>query len=243
MMVMARYRDALASIPPPGRGCHTSLLSVADRGTLAGVDPQQLFSDIRGAIPPGTRRIPDKEILDAITKALTDLQCESFTPRPRPHPVARDGKAVLQRIIAQATITTEVDLWEASPIRILSTPQDDAALLLSTLYGPTDLVWMGEQYDAGILGDTIRTAGDWLAYFHAGGQTAPHIIPNPVDGIPRTKKTGDGVTLRGDGNVQTFRFCIVEFDSLSRDEQLRFWSAVKLPIIALIDSGGKSIHG
>ena len=35
---------------------------------------------------------------------------------------------------------------------------------------------------------------------------------------------------------------MVEFDDLSREDQIRFWSAVKLPIVALIDTGGKSIH-
>lgn len=36
---------------------------------------------------------------------------------------------------------------------------------------------------------------------------------------------------------------MAEFDNLDRTEQIKFWSAVKLPIVALIDSGNKSIHG
>jgi hypothetical protein len=35
---------------------------------------------------------------------------------------------------------------------------------------------------------------------------------------------------------------MAEFDTLSREDQIRFWSAVKLPIVALIDSGRRSIH-
>jgi hypothetical protein len=35
---------------------------------------------------------------------------------------------------------------------------------------------------------------------------------------------------------------MAEFDTLSREDQLRFWSVVSLPIIALVDTGGKSIH-
>jgi hypothetical protein len=30
---------------------------------------------------------------------------------------------------------------------------------------------------------------------------------------------------------------------MSREDQIKFWAAVKLPVCALIDSGGKSIHG
>jgi hypothetical protein len=215
---------------------------VANRGTLAGIDPQQILSDIRQAIPTGNRRVTDREIADAITKAMADHQGGTFTPRPRPHPVVQDGAAALRRLIGQGTITTEVDLWECSPIRLWSTPPDDPALLIEVLYTPDDLLWIGERHDAGILGDTIRTAGEWITHFHNCGQTAPHIILNPLTGLPTTKKTGDGETLRGDGNVATFRFCVVEFDTLSREDQIRFWSAVKLPIVALIDSGGKSIH-
>jgi hypothetical protein len=63
-----------------------------------------------------------------------------------------------------------------------------------------------------------------------------------LTGTPATSKTADKTTLRGDNNVKAFRHCLAEFDNLTREEQFRFWSAVKLPIVALIDSGGKSIH-
>ncbi|HNS91236.1 MAG TPA: hypothetical protein PKJ72_14455, partial [Deltaproteobacteria bacterium] len=39
-----------------------------------------------------------------------------------------------------------------------------------------------------------------------------------------------------------YRYCVVEFDDLSREDQIRFWSSAHLPIVALIDTGGKSIH-
>jgi hypothetical protein len=45
-----------------------------------------------------------------------------------------------------------------------------------------------------------------------------------------------------DACIKTFRYCLVEFDDLSREDQIRFWSAVRLPVVCLIDSGGKSIH-
>lgn len=119
---------------------------------------------------------------------------------------------------------------------------NDAILLLETLFATNDLIWIGERYQAGKIGDTIRTAEGWIAYFKAGGRTASHIILNPLSGIPTVKKSGDGETLRGDGNVATYRFCMAEFDTLNREDQIRFWSAIKLPLCALIDSGGKSLH-
>jgi hypothetical protein len=35
----------------------------------------------------------------------------------------------------------------------------------------------------------------------------------------------------------------VEFDALPREDQLAFWWAVRLPVVVLVDSGGKSVHG
>jgi len=119
---------------------------------------------------------------------------------------------------------------------------NDAILLLETLYRPEDLLWVGDRNEPGSIGDTVRTAGEWIAIFRNGGATAPHIIPNPLTGTPAPTKAGDKISLRGDSNVATYRFCMVEFDNLNKVDQIRFWSAIKLPIVCLIDSGGKSIH-
>jgi hypothetical protein len=81
-----------------------------------------MFSDLRSAIPKGKRRISDREIQDAASKALSDHRGGTFTPRPRPAPIIQNGAAALQRIIDQSKITTEVDLWEASPISLWEAP-------------------------------------------------------------------------------------------------------------------------
>jgi hypothetical protein len=186
--------------------------------------------------------VPDKEIQEAINRSMADFNGGTFIPRSRPAPIVQEVKTALRRIIDQGKIHDEVDIWESSPIRLLEEPQGDPALFLETLYSQNDLVWIGERYDTGIIGDTIRTAGEWIAFFRNSGKTAPFIIINPLTGATTTTKTGDKPTLRGDGNVATFRFCLVEFDTLSREDQIRFWSAAKLPIVALVDTGGKSIH-
>jgi len=242
MTAADRYQVKLQSIPAPGTGCNPYLLGVADQGVMAGIDPQTIHDDIRQAIPQGDRRVSDAEITRAINRALADHQAGTYTPRPRQDPAVKDGKAALRRIIDQAPFDDEVDIWEASPLRVWDPPKDHAALLLSVLYAPDDLVFIGERYGDGILGDTIRPVSEWIRYFQDGGKTGPHIIVNPLDGIPRPKKDGSGDTLRGDANVREYRYCVVEFDDLGREDQIRFWSAARLPIVALIDSGNKSIH-
>lgn len=242
MSAAARYSEALKSIPSPPNGCHTAILGVANRGVMAGIDAQQIFDDIRKSIPQGSRRIPDREIQDAINKALVGHQQGTFTPKPRQAPVVSDGKAALQKIIESSDISDEADLWELSPIRLHDEPQHDPVLFLQTLFRADDFVWIGDRHDPGILGDTIRTQQEWLTYFENGGQTKPFIIINPLTGQPAPKESGEGETFRGNRNVAEYRYGLSEFDNLSREDQIRFWTAIKLPIVALIDSGGKSIH-
>lgn len=119
---LLRYQTNITNPVPPGQGCHGWIMSSANLGIIAGQDPDQIFTDIRRSILPGKRRITDREIQDAIQKAMTDLRAGQWTPRPRPKPIVKDGQAVLQRIIDSAKITTEVDLWEASPIRLWEEP-------------------------------------------------------------------------------------------------------------------------
>ena len=242
MSIKDRYREALNNIPAPGTGggCHPSLLSVANYGVKIGVDMNQLFEDIRRSIPHGRRLVTDREITDTIKKASSERG--NFTPQIKPKPIISDGKTALQKIIESSTIDTEVDLLESSPIRLLDDPRQDSVLLIETLYRPDDLIFIGDRIQPGIIGDTIRTVADWITYFKKGGKTSPHFIINPLSGKPAPTKCGSKESLRGDACVKAFRYCLVEFDNLSHEDQIRFWSAVKLPVVALIDSGNKSIH-
>ncbi|MBA4419270.1 MAG: hypothetical protein C0392_15400 [Syntrophus sp. (in: bacteria)] len=238
-----RYNKVLNQIPPPGgNGCHASLLGVANLGVSAGLDGEQIFSDILQNIPQGKRRVSDREILDAVNKALSDHNGGRFTPTPRPQPIVANGKTALQRIIEQGKISDEADLWEHSPIRLYDEPEKDPVLFLETLFPIDALIWIGTKYQEGVMGATIRTTGEWIQYFRNGGATAPHIITNPLSGKPALTESGDKETYRGNNNVKAYHYSPVEFDNLPRESQIRFWSAIKLPIVALIDTAGKSLH-
>ncbi len=239
-----RFTDALSSFPPPGMGdgCNLRILGAANHGVRAGLDPDEIFQRIRAAVPAGRRRVTDGEIIRAVDKALRDHRRGSWTPTPRPAPVVPNGEAALRNIIRQGTTSEEADLWESSPFRLWGEPRHDPAVLMKALYEPGDYIFIGERHDAGVIGETVRTRDEWLSHFQAGGKTAPHFIINPLTGRPAPTRDGERETLRGDGCV-AFRYALVEFDHLTRQDQFRFWTAIRLPIVALIDSGGKSIHG
>ena len=69
-----------------------------------------------------------------------------------------------------------------------------------------------------VIGTYNKAAGAWCRI-------------NPVD--------GKGISM---SNVTAFNFVLVESDSISKAEQLAFYRKWKLPIVAAVDSGNKSIH-
>jgi hypothetical protein len=240
----SRYQEALKQkIISPGCGCHRSLLSVANIAVREGIEPDRIFDDIRANIPEGSRKVFDREIQDAINKALADHDKGTFTPKPKPAPVVSDGKEALRKIINQSPIKDEADLWELSPIRLNNEPKDDPSLFLEVVFNENDLIWIDEFDEIGKPGENIKPVAEWINEFQNGRKTAPHIIVNPLTGEPAPLKSDpDKMTYRGDNCISTFKYCLSEFDNLTHEEQIRFWTSIQLPIVALIDTGGKSIH-
>ena len=245
MAAIDRYQDNLSNPVAPGTGENFNpswLPSTAILGVMAGIDPQQIHDDIRRVTPAGNRPVPDKEISRSINNALRAWGTGTFTPQPRPKPLVNDGRAALSKIIESAVITTEADLWESSPVRLMDEPEKDAVLLYENLFDGNDFVWSADRHEPGTP-STIRPVCEWTMLIREGKiSLPPFFIINSLSGMPAQKKSGDGVTYRGDECVMRFRYCLAEFDNLSREDQIRFWSACKLPIRALIDSGNKSIH-
>ena len=243
------YEAALKATPAPGSGCHPHLLTIANIGTRAGRDRNQIFNDIRQAIPDGRRKVPDREIWDAIDKAEKDNPqtdrhsgpAQAWKPDP---PVKRpriDADTLRSKIMAAGS-DNEADLCEASPTRLIGQPEDDAVLLLKHLYQSEDFLFIGDTYAT-----EVKTARDWVEHIEQRGTAGlPFIIPNPLTGQEHAASNGNR-SHRCDAAVKQFRFALVEFDDMSRSDQLLFWSGwiqtPKLPKVAcLIDSGNKSIH-
>ncbi|WP_136063703.1 hypothetical protein [Pontiella sulfatireligans] len=245
MAIIDKYTDALKSIPAPGGdGCHASLLGASTLGIMAGLTEQQILADVRVSIPSGKRRVSDREIIDAIKRARMDTQPlgeksdhKPVSPRPRPpEPLIKPSYS--DHLIQKGTGFTELDFINASPVPLIYEPQHDARLILETLYRPDDILFIGERYDT-----VVHPVSEWLRIIDKQGTAGlPHIVPNPVTGGKHPAQSRKP-SFRCDAAIKSFRFCIIEFDNLSRAEQLAFWAAVPLPVAALIDSGNKSVHG
>ncbi len=248
--ILERYESSLGTLPAPGGGgCHAAILGAANLGALVGLDAATIEQDIRSHIPHGGRRVPDREIHDAVRKALSE--CRAAPGRMRHQRVRQkrrpakpappfDGKRYLKTLLERGDGADEADLWELSPYRIGWEPGPlDAITLLKTLYSSQERLFIGGVYDKRVL-----PLERHLELINAG-IVAPHIIPNPMDG--QQHDTGSGnPSCRCDKAVADHRFSIVEFDNLPKADQYAFWYSVitgrLLPVAALIDSGGKSIH-
>jgi hypothetical protein len=233
---VARYMEALKNLPRPGDGCglHTRLLGVANIGVRANISPTRICQDIRQSIPVGGRAVPDSEIQDAVKKAAHDggtAPAPILTVRPRVAP------ALLRWLIEQGKGRDEEFLRKASPLPPGAEGLRQTVLLLLSLYDKNEFLFIGDRIDKRVL-----SVAEWLELASYDRPLGPFIIPNPVTGRPGPTKSG-GQSFRSDSNVGAFRFAVVEFDNLSREDQLAFWSTVNLPVAALVDTGGKSIHG
>jgi hypothetical protein len=233
MSAALRYQDQIGNPVAPGGGCHGWLLSTANLAKLAAIPAEQCFSDLRRVIPPGVRRIPDKEISDAIHKAFT----LDFVPTARPKPLVDDGNAALAKIISQGKFSSETELIESSPIEIPFDFKMQQQLFFEIMFEWKDFIFIGDREDKGTT-KTIRPQCEWLEV----GAPGPFIIINPLSGYPAPKKDGTGESYRSDGCVNTYRHCLVEFDNIPLEDQIKFWSAAPLPVKALIHTGNKSIH-
>jgi len=228
------------------------MLGAANYGVLAGLGATDILSDLQSiAAARGGRHVPEREIRAAIEHAratvvirggnkATSNSAVDIVGIPGPKLIV-DPNDARQRIIQKAVGITDTDILAASPIRISPCPAQKTTLVLRALYTSSEKLFIGARRQPGIAGTTLRTASAWISHFAAGGGTAEHIIANPLTGKAGLT-LGGKKSFRADSCVSSFRFAVCEFDDLTRDQQLAFWSGVSWPVAALIDSGGKSIH-
>lgn len=265
-----RFEEALRALPPPGgNGCHPALLGAANYGAMAGLDEDEMVTRLAANIPKGTRPVTGSELRDAARKALQDhalrltgVRVTADAKRAK-FETNFDVRRFMLDHLKTGSGVKDSDIASLSAVRIPPEPAAHADLLLATLYdGEAEVsLFIGGPRDT-----KVRSVKEWRANFAGKPSPLPHIIPNPFTGLQGPTKDGRGVSFRADSCVAQFGYCVAEFDSFPlyllddsvagelsrngelvrpafpRDWQLAFWATVPLPIVALIDSGGKSIH-
>lgn len=141
---------------------------------------------------------------------------------------------------------TEDQVREASHLTSSQTSLDEASAFLSALYDAKDLINIvtqckieesatGEKKARPIGFGRTLTRDAWLASLKNGG------VPQGTGGTWGRLNPTDGKGI-ADTNVARHRFLLLESDSLPLELQLSFLATLKLPMAAIVHSGGKSYH-
>jgi hypothetical protein len=127
------------------------------------------------------------------------------------------------------------EILNDSPVHVKGDPANHWHLLLRRLI-PSDVVWIGNIRDSGSpeCASNFKTVADWLSYERPPGN---FICPNAFK---------NAVCTRSNDNVVALRCLVVESDVLNKNEVgaiFRWLMACGLNLVAVVDTGGKSLHG
>lgn len=141
------------------------------------------------------------------------------------------------------------DFFHDSPLHLEPSHDGQTRQLIESLFEPQDILWMGDTYDSGQPAHraNFRPACEWLE--------TQHLPPRLSAGTYR-----QGSISRSHSHLVTQPYLIIESDDLighkpendrEREENRRLNAALmhfladrfQLDLRALIDTGGKSLHG
>jgi hypothetical protein len=175
------------------------------------------------------------EIRHSVANAYKRDYCGSGTATPRVEFKPYDPD-MLAEVAARVPLEITDDwLAEVSPECVLDvTP----ATFLDAIFHPGECVWSGkhdaDDGDIYHIGDTAAAANmvEYLKNFSKGGK----YLINPVNGLEING------SIRSEPNLTDFRHLLIESDKAPRDLWLRMIVQVHAPILALYESGRRSIH-
>lgn len=236
----------------PSEGHHTSLFSRALRLAWNEVPPEQAFyilSDwwTQSALRPLKPRELESQIANAYREVGRQRPSgrrfkglpKGF-PSPPPRILTPTQDDVLKAEILQSLPPELVFRWGAE---LFHQGKDAAVRFLRTIFSPDDLVCAG-----GAL-SSMQTLcwSDWLALWGDSDTIPQFIVPNPM-------RACEGVTKEGNRSSRCKsnaclpaqrRVSVVEFDNGSLEEQARLLLvlATTCPLVAVVFSGRRSLHG
>jgi len=229
MSALSKYEDGLRSYPPRGSGLHQFIMGLACLGAIAELPPETVIQDMNASLAG----IKPNEASDAVKKAFaTDRAFSEYEPikaKPTKKPKTIDD-------FINHTPRDPLELWEISPIP-LEDPDNDALLLLETLYSDQEYLFIGDVFDS-----RVYRVG---ALKKANLASQPHIIPNPMTGKEGITDMGKA-SFRCENAVADARFAVCEMDDVPIEKQTAFWMEcirIGIPVSAVIHSGRKSLHG
>lgn len=232
---------------------HQDILAISLTLVGDGVPDQQIYQIIREHFPPDKT---DKEIWDAIrgahAKSPQPLQRRNvnltFTPKPKTDQVTKEQAIHNAEQFLRGFSISEENVIRCSPYCIPD--HREGASVLMELYRPDEFLNVVCKYTipedkpnkANPCGaGCTKTAQEWREYFGSHGvpesKAGAWLRPNPCaqEGTGKEKSYCDS-------DITARRFLLIESDCLPLEVQLPLLCRLRLPIAALIYSGGSSYH-
>ena len=233
MSALSKYNESLQNPPKRGQGLHQWALKVAMLGVMAEIPLQTIITE-------GEQKLvglKPREMEQAVRKASNSTVTSDFVPKPEKPLYAPVIKNPLDAFISGQS-SDLAELQRKAPLDVSGvSPADMPYVLLETLYDPNESLFIGDVYTKEVLQVWQWLERDLSLY--------PHIIPNPMSG--KVEQTTEGKdSMRCEAAVSDMRYAVCEMDEVSLDKQVSFWLKciqIKLPVAAVIHSGGKSLHG
>jgi hypothetical protein len=255
-----RTRDEIANPAPAGERHHQAI-KIAVSLIAQGLIDDAVFAQLRSMYD---NDVSDRELSNIIAWA----SARNPQPRTNNHKGTVTSKVSLAPTPARVTSQqakanvegflkgwgcTVADLWHVSPWRPCEDSRNDAAQLIAALYDATDLINVvttfvlektKDEHEKACphgAGETLRR-DDWLRRLRDAATpcsaAGAWVRPNPVKQSHGSSDSG----AHTDADVASHRFLLLESDCLPIDLQLSLWARLKLPVAALIDTAGRSVH-
>lgn len=247
--------DALQADYPPGTR-HAGMFKIALPLLGNGKTEREVFAILRAKFSDEDKS--DKEIEDVIRWSQDKHPTPSgFGDKPKANghykPALQNPPAAKPKPPAEHAAwwlngkeLTENTFSEQSEIQIPDDRTTALKLFLDLLYQGSEninvvLAHETKKEKANPIGAGVTATRDkWLGYItkkFPEKEAGAWVRPNPV----AAKGSGSGGAI-ADSDVTTFRFLLVESDTLTLPVQLALFSKLRLPIAAVIKSGGVSAH-
>ena len=245
----------LQNCPLAGGGVHKWLFSIA-RQLLAHYSAEEVVRLLAQATANCGRRVSHREIVEAVnaaakcawqpTRVGTTIKPNFFQKSERslseptwPKVNDEQREAILKHRI------TLVDLWELSPFYF---EQSSTAAILDVLYPGDPLLCVGRYLPSNATEHYTRKKSEWLnGTGHAGRLLGNWelIVPTPrtaVYGITQEDKQSQHAK---EAAGKERRFLVIEFDEGSFEDHATLLVHLSQfgPLVMVVCSGGKSLHG
>lgn len=243
---------AKLATPYPEGTRHQAALEIAIPLLGSGLPPAAVFATLRSKFPAD---VSDRELQDVVSwsarlnpQPAAGGNGREWKPKATAHSPALPARSPQEQANwwCPGGITPD-EMMRQSPVRIPDSPKEYASLALSSLYQEQDRLNVICKYI--LEGDKAKPHGGgmtmgrngWINYFNTCGvpdsKAGAWVRPNPC----KEKGSGaDGAVT--DADVLSYRYALLESDTLPLDKQLILFTRWKLPVAAVILSGGHSAH-